>query len=167
MSLDLKAPSAPQGYGPIPPWWQARSQYAGTYDESWEVSRSPRLPEDFDYRFYQVVHPNLILKNYLKPQQNIRMVGLVPGCQYLDVSLPDIAPWAKFSFNDGREVNVCLNCDGLHLDMREDVWWLDLTWRCWMEICPAFYRVDLYERQTAPEQDMVWSAQDHLTTEAP
>ena len=99
----------------------------------------------------------------------MRTVGLAPGGQYLDFTLPDLVPWARYSFSDGREVDVRLNLDGLHLDMRGAAWWLDLTWRGWMEICPAFYRADLHADPgaRAAGRDLVWSGLDGLRTEAP
>ncbi|MBK9218135.1 MAG: DUF2169 domain-containing protein [Uliginosibacterium sp.] len=49
------------GFGPVARFWQARSQYAGTYDAKWreQFQRShtqglaPDFPPDFDMRFYQ------------------------------------------------------------------------------------------------------------------
>ncbi|MBC9248362.1 DUF2169 domain-containing protein [Paracoccus sp. 11-3] len=169
ISLDPRQPAAPQGFGPIPPWWQARSQYAGTYDGDWTENRSPRLPADFDYRFYQTAHPGLIQRSYLHPSQSVRTIGLATSGQGLDFTLPDLVPWARFSFSDGREVDVRLNLDGMHLDIRGDEWWLDLTWRGWMEICPAFYRVDLHsdDSASAHARDLVWAGLHSLSTEAP
>lgn len=50
----------PAGLGFIAPGWTQRSQYAGTYDETWQQNRSPLLPEDFDERFFNAAHPDLI-----------------------------------------------------------------------------------------------------------
>jgi hypothetical protein len=45
--------SLPAGFGAIPRHWQPRLAYAGTFDESWQETRMPVLPEDFDLRFFQ------------------------------------------------------------------------------------------------------------------
>ena len=36
--------SRPAGFGPIPPHWQPRVRYAGTYDEAWQRDRCPLYP---------------------------------------------------------------------------------------------------------------------------
>lgn len=40
------------GLGAISRWWTPRLQYAGTYDEHWKQSRWPRLPEDFEFDYW-------------------------------------------------------------------------------------------------------------------
>ena len=137
----------PRGLGPIPPWWRARQRHAGTYDDAWREARHPRLPADFDYRFHQVAHPDLILPVLPRGDETVYTVGLVPGGGRLDVRLPALTPWARFAFADGREVEAMLTLDGIHLDFREGRR-LDLTWRCWIETCPAFHRIDLHHGPT-------------------
>lgn len=48
------------GFGPIPRFWRARSQFAGTYDEHWQgqATRTPDYPPDFDLHFFQAAHPD-------------------------------------------------------------------------------------------------------------
>ena len=135
--------SDPKGFGPIPPWWQDRQQHAGTYDEAWKQSQHPRLPLNFDYRFYQCAHPDLIMPGYLKPGMTVRTRGLRPGGAAFDFIVPDIAPFARYSFTDGREVEVRLHMDGLHLDLTGERPTSALTGRGWIEDCPALYRADL------------------------
>lgn len=53
-------PTAPQGLSPISPFWRTRLRFAGTYDHVWLEKRKPQLPQDFDYRFYQVASPGMI-----------------------------------------------------------------------------------------------------------
>lgn len=133
----------PQGFGPIPPWWKARQQFVGTYDDAWLEKVHPRLPQDFDYRHYQVAHPNLVAPHYLSPGMTLQTVGLRPGGGIFDIQLPDVMPYATFSFTDGRQVQTRLHLDGLHLDLRSETPVYDLTWRSWIETCPALHRVDL------------------------
>ena len=42
------ASSGPAGFGPIDPAWLPRRALAGTYDERWERTKKPLLPDDFD-----------------------------------------------------------------------------------------------------------------------
>jgi hypothetical protein len=48
----------PQGFGPLQPHWAPRRNFAGTYDQAWQDTRHPRLPTDFDPRFYHSVLPD-------------------------------------------------------------------------------------------------------------
>ncbi|MGF1696318.1 DUF2169 domain-containing protein [Vibrio lamellibrachiae] len=41
------------GFGPLPPFFSSRYEYAGTFDERWGEERRPLLPLDFDRRYYQ------------------------------------------------------------------------------------------------------------------
>lgn len=43
----------PAGVGPVARHWRPRVRYAGTYDETWEITRNPLPPRDFDRQFYQ------------------------------------------------------------------------------------------------------------------
>ncbi len=133
----------PAGFGAISPWWQARACHAGTYDAEWQRTTHPRLPKDFDYRFYQAAHPRLIMPGYLYPGMPVQTFGLWPGGGTVDFVLPDLVPVARFGFTDGREVAVRLHMDGLHLDLTGPLPAYDLTWRAWMETCPSLYRIDL------------------------
>ncbi len=142
-ALDPYNPASPMGVGPMSPWWQARQQHVGTYDDNWIANVHPRLPRDFDYRHYQVAHPDLILDHYLAPGMNLQTSGLRPNGQPFHIQIPDVVPYATFSFTDGRVVQVKLHLDGLHADLTTDIPTYDLTWRAWIETCPAFYRIDL------------------------
>jgi hypothetical protein len=44
--------TVPAGFGPIPPNWLPRRQFAGTFDSRWREERMPVWPEDFDSRFF-------------------------------------------------------------------------------------------------------------------
>ncbi len=69
---------APQGFGFVAPYWMPRRDYAGTYDEAWQKTRAPYLPEDFDSRFFNAAHPDLIFDGYLKGGEPIQVVGASP-----------------------------------------------------------------------------------------
>lgn len=149
------------GFGPVPPWWQQRLAFAGTYDKAWEDNVHPRLPADFDYRHYQTAPSDLVLDDYLTPGIAIKTQGLRPHGAEFGFEVPDIIPVAVFSFTDGREVQVRLHIDGLHLDLKSETQSYDLTFRAWIETCPSLYRVDL-NVMTTPE-----AAQLHLPISGP
>ncbi|KAG1713773.1 hypothetical protein GQR58_002239 [Nymphon striatum] len=133
----------PAGFGPVPPWWARRLAFAGTYDSAWEKDVHPRLPADFDYRHYQVGGTDLVMDHYLLPGMNVSTSGLMAGGNAFGFQIPDIVPVATFGFTDGREVKARLHMDGLHLDMLGETPSYELTFRAWIETCPAMYRVDL------------------------
>lgn len=135
-------PPLPQGFGPMSPWWQARQRFTGTYDDHWKEHVHPRLPKDFDYRFYNCAHPDLAFSGYLVAGDQIELINLSPNGR-MALRLPDLTPFARFSFTDGREVTAVLNLDGVHIDFRAKPLTMSITWRAWIEICPAFYRIDL------------------------
>ncbi|MEE8627601.1 MULTISPECIES: DUF2169 domain-containing protein [Methylobacterium] len=129
----------PQGFGPVPPFWSWRQAHAGTYDEAWQAAPERRLPDDFDYRFYQTAHGDLVLP-HIRGDEELRLDGLVPGGGMLRVTLPGLAIVAHHHWLDGRQVHARLTLDGVHLDLRRDEgpWRVDLTWRGWVEACPAY-----------------------------
>lgn len=83
----------PVGFGMIPPHWQPRSAYAGTYDDAWRKSVSPLPPADLDPRFYSAAAPGLLTPGHL--------TGGEQGC--LLFSLPGITPRAKLRRKQGEE----------------------------------------------------------------
>lgn len=64
---------APAGFGFIAPTWEPRKKYAGTYDEAWQETRCPLLPADFDPRFYNAAHPELVSKEFFQGGEAVRL----------------------------------------------------------------------------------------------
>ncbi|WP_196137593.1 DUF2169 domain-containing protein [Aliikangiella sp. G2MR2-5] len=56
----------PVGFGCCSPDWLPRRSFAGTYDERWQKTRAPYLPKDFDSRFLNVAHPDLIYSGFIQ-----------------------------------------------------------------------------------------------------
>ncbi len=129
----------PQGFGPVPPFWTWRERHLGTRDEVWQRERCPQMPQDLSYRFFQTAHPGLILPR-LVGDETVKLLGLVPGGTALTFELPGTTIVAHHVWLDGRVSDARLTLDGLHLDLRasEGPWTADLTWRGWIERCPAY-----------------------------
>jgi len=70
--------AAPQGFGFVAPAWLPRRSYAGTYDDDWQKKRAPYLPADFDARFFNAAHPDLVFDGYLEGGEPIQVVGASP-----------------------------------------------------------------------------------------
>ncbi|MGN8113063.1 DUF2169 family type VI secretion system accessory protein [Labrys sp. 22185] len=126
---------APEGFGPIPPWWDQRHRYAGTYDDDWLEERHPLLPTDFDFRFWQCAHPDLIADPWLKGDEAFELEHLLPGLPKLNGHLPGLQLRVSLDQGDGPKM-APLVLDGVHFDMRPGVGRVFLTWRAgfpWLE----------------------------------
>lgn len=80
---DAQAPSVkssndrptPRGFGPIAAHWQPRIGLAGTYDEAWQASRAPLLPNDFDPAYWNVAPEDQQLPDY-QPGEEVRLYNM-------------------------------------------------------------------------------------------
>lgn len=127
----LKAPDqklAPEGFGYISPWWKTRLQYAGTYDDNWLKNRHPLLPQDFDFRFWQSAHPDLISAKWFRGDEAYRLENLVYGHPDLRGHLPGIAMRMRLPRGDGFGLADFV-LDGVHFDLRAGKAHAVLTWR--------------------------------------
>ena len=59
------------GFGFISRGWQPRIALAGTYDASWQKNRQPLLPMDFDDRYFNGAHPDLITSTPLSGGEHV------------------------------------------------------------------------------------------------
>lgn len=64
-----------------------RSQYAGTYDETWRRDVFPFLPEDFDERFFQCA-PLDQRVDYLQGGEDVQLIHMLPGQPHVKFKLP-------------------------------------------------------------------------------
>lgn len=94
----------PVGFGPIAGHWHPRVRLAGTYDENWEKTRQPLLPEDFDERYYQSAPKDQQVAGFLKGEEAIQMVNLTPGGKF-QFRLPRIFLGFTTHFFDGTSEN--------------------------------------------------------------
>ena len=69
----------PAGFGFIAPFWKPRTSYVGTYNEKWQKNRAPFLPEDFDPRFFNCAHPDLISKEYFHGGEKVFIKNASPN----------------------------------------------------------------------------------------
>ncbi len=78
---------APAAFGFVSPGWMPRRALAGTYDDAWQRDRCPFLPADFDPRFYQAAHPDLVCPGHLAGGERVRAVNVRAGGD-LDFAVP-------------------------------------------------------------------------------
>jgi hypothetical protein len=65
----------PIGFGFISPNWQPRAALAGTYDKAWNATRKPRLPLNFDVRFFNSASSGLVAPGYLVGDEPVVVVN--------------------------------------------------------------------------------------------
>ena len=116
---------APAGFGFIPPAWEPRKSYAGTYDKAWLEQRAPYLPKDFDARFFNAAHPDLVAGRYLEGGEKVEALNVSPG-GVLRFRLP-AARLAAAARIAGREEAARLNLETVLIE--PDDARLSLLWR--------------------------------------
>jgi len=91
---------APAGFGPVPPNWQSRAMFAGTYDETWLAERQPLLPVDFDDRYFQAAPADQQPADFLRGGESVELVGLT-RVGPLRFGLPVVTLGFESRFDDG------------------------------------------------------------------
>jgi len=69
----------PACFGISSPQWLPRSAHAGNYDKQWESQRAPYLPEDFNKRFCNSAHPDLIYPDFLSGGEQVEITNMHPN----------------------------------------------------------------------------------------
>ncbi|WP_047046467.1 DUF2169 family type VI secretion system accessory protein [Vibrio mexicanus] len=78
------------GFGPLPAFFEERTQFLGTYDEDWQENRRPLLPKDFDMRFYQCAPSDQQCKGFLLGGERLMLSGFSHD-EVLDFRIPSQA----------------------------------------------------------------------------
>jgi hypothetical protein len=72
----LGDPAIPVCFAPSAPAWLPRRGFAGTYDERWQKTRAPYLPDDFDPRFLQCATGALCFDHFLQGDEPVHLSGM-------------------------------------------------------------------------------------------
>ncbi len=123
------------GLGPVARPWASRLGYAGTYDDAWIKKTRDEVAQgmvsdyaaDFDPRFFQCAHPELIAPSYLEGDEEIVLTGLVAGAAHFALRLPGVRVVAHMFRGDGDRSRKGLALDTVHLDL--DAATASLCWR--------------------------------------
>jgi hypothetical protein len=79
----------PGGFGAIASYWSPRIECGGTYDATWQKSKFPLLPDDFDSRFYRCALPDQQVVGYLRGGEDVALLNLTQSGS-LRFSLPKV-----------------------------------------------------------------------------
>ncbi len=120
-----KAGPAPAGFGFVAPSWEPRKSFAGTYDAAWLEGRAPYLPKDFNPRFFNAAHPDLVCDRYLAGGERVQVVNASPQ-SVLSFRLPVCELRAIVRVAD-REETPALNLETVLIE--PDDARLSMVWR--------------------------------------
>jgi len=70
------------------PHWSPRSGFAGTYDKNWKTRRIPYIPTDFDRRFFNMAHTDLIYPGFLQGGEPVEITHMHPHEHLLKFTVP-------------------------------------------------------------------------------
>lgn len=94
-------PDAPAGFGALHRHWMPRASFAGTYDERWQETKMPLLPDDFDPRFDVSVPHDQWSPAPLRGDEPIEVLGATPEGAWR-FTLPRMSPGFASFVNDRR-----------------------------------------------------------------
>jgi hypothetical protein len=115
----------PVGFGFIAPHWEPRVSFLGTYDEIWRKTRAPKLPENFDARFYSAAHPDLFFTPHLRGGEPVTLTNLSPrGRQTFNLPANEPKIEAKIT---GRFETLKANLETVLLEPTDER--MSLLWR--------------------------------------
>lgn len=122
---DIQDQPTPAAFGFCAPNWQPRASFAGTYDDAWQKTRAPYLPADFDKRFFNMAHPDLVYPGYLEGGEPVTITHMHPD-GVLQFDLPRVHLIARVGV--ARRVEQ----PGFHLEtlvLEPNLKKLSLVWR--------------------------------------
>ncbi|MDX2476327.1 MAG: DUF2169 domain-containing protein [Gammaproteobacteria bacterium] len=132
----------PTGFGFISPEWQPRQSYAGTYDKAWQDSRMPLLPQDFDRRFFNAAHPDLISPGFLIGTEPVDIINASPRGR-LQFNLPGNAPIIKVAMVYEEPLTLETQLDSVIINTDDHI--VQLLWRGSLDVYNRIYDLEKIE----------------------
>lgn len=115
----------PSGWAPLAPNSPERRAYMGEYDARWREERFPRLPEDFDPRFYNAAPAALTLPGFFSGGDAVRIEGL--SIDVVESAVPTQEVHVTFGFRDDVAESMVLVIDTMMIDASAQT--LEWVWR--------------------------------------
>nr|WP_297350219.1 DUF2169 domain-containing protein [uncultured Caldimonas sp.] len=94
----------PAGFGAVACHWHPRVGLAGTYDEHWQQTRLPLLPDDFDDRHYQCSPLDQQAPQFLRGGEPVVLRNLTLGGGDVRFELPRVHLGFETFFYTGEKV---------------------------------------------------------------
>ena len=122
----------PCGFGFISPDWQPRAAFAGTYDDTWNASRKPLLPLDFDRRFFNAAPPGLVAPGYLRGDEDVTLLN-VTAAPRVSFWLPAVPPpTCTVSVRNEPDITLSTNLDTVIVNADDLI--VTMLWRAYAPI---------------------------------
>ena len=99
---ELASTRGPAGFGPIASFWSPRRERAGTYDETWEKTKKPLLPDDYDERAWLSAPDDQWPSRNLHGGELVQLRNMTPD-GLLTLELPKIYPTFTTIFGSRSE----------------------------------------------------------------
>lgn len=109
------------GLGPIGRWWQPRRSKAGSYDEIWKATRWPKLPQDFDFGYWNAAPEDQQI-DYPQGGEKFMLVNLIApehaadGCMVF--RLPPNQLHQRVRLHSGPRITSIVPIDTVIVDLQ-------------------------------------------------
>ena len=117
----------PASFGFTSPNWLPRRNYGGTFDKNWAAKRSPRLPEDFSFAYFNSAPLDQQFDEYIQGQETLTLAGLTLEPK-LQLQLPVVGEIScELSRRSGASEKLIMKGDTLIIDT--DASTISVIWR--------------------------------------
>ncbi len=137
---------APAGFSFTSPHWEPRRLHAGTYDEAWQSSKAPLLPDDFDTRFYQCAPADQVYPGTIPAGTPLEVHNASPA-GVLSCAMPPTRLSVRVKAGAQRH-ELPMRCDTVVVDAEAQR--LTLTWRSALSVHNRIYDVEWIRVEGAP-----------------
>jgi hypothetical protein len=106
----------PEGFSAIARWWEPRVSLQGTLDAAWQAERYPDPPDDYNPRFTQSAHPDLVSSRLITGHEPVILANCFPE-EKTTTALPGMAIQAITVFNSGTTLVMPMALDTIRIDL--------------------------------------------------
>ncbi len=120
------------GLSPLTKSWLPRRRLAGTLDERWRQQIHPKMPDDYDLRYWNGAPASLQVDGYLKGNEIIHLEGVSSTLPVYRIRLPDAGIACRLLRSDNNTETTNMLLDTVHIDISDqdtNKHWISLVWR--------------------------------------
>ena len=130
--------NVPAGFGALCRHWQPRAAFAGTFDETWQQTKMPLLPDDFNPRFHVTAPMDQWSPVPLRGDEPVEIIGATPD-EILRFQLPRMAPgFSAYVLGQRKELRTHLDTVWIDADARR----VELTYRAALAVPKKYEMID-------------------------